>query len=79
MFFGGQNIPLVQFGTSGNNFVMAGDISMFAGQTGELKFVGGGLFDYVHFSKQPIPEPSVFGLFALGALFLAWRLGCRRR
>jgi hypothetical protein len=32
--FGGQNIPLVQLGNSGNNVIMAGDISMFAGQTG---------------------------------------------
>ena len=36
--FGGQGIPLVQFGTSGNNIILAGDISMFAGQTGELRF-----------------------------------------
>jgi len=29
--------------------------------------------DSVGFSNQPIPEPSVFGLFALGSLVLGWR------
>ena len=78
MFFGGQYIPLVQFGTSGNNIVMAGDISMFAGQTGELRFVGGGLFDDIQFSPVPIPEPGVLGLFGLGAVLLGWRLLWKR-
>ena len=64
--FGGQSIPLVQFGTSGNNIIMAGDISMFAGQTGELKFVGGGLFDAIRFSSQPIPEPGTVLLLIMG-------------
>jgi len=73
--FGGQPISLVQFGTSGNNLIMAGDISQFAGQTGELLFVGTGLFDAIQFSSQPIPEPSVLGLLGLGGLFV----GCYRR
>ncbi len=71
--FGGQNIPLVQFGTSGNNIIMAGNISMFAGQSGELRFLGTGLFDDIQFSNLPIPEPSAVGLFSLGALLLGWR------
>ena len=71
--FGSQVIPLVQFGTSGNNIIMAGDISMFAGQTGELRFVGTGLFDDIQFSNQPIPEPSTYCLFGLGAVLLGWR------
>ena len=50
--FGGQSIPLVQFGTSGNDIIMAGDISTFAGQTGELLFVGRGLFDDIQFSDM---------------------------
>ena len=71
--FAGQGIPLVQFGTSGNNIIMAGDISLFAGQTGELRFVGTGLFDDIQFSNQSIPEPSTICLCGLGALFLGWR------
>ena len=71
--FGGQNIPLVQFGTSGNNIIMAGNISMFAGQTGELLFSGGGLFDAIQFSSTPSPEPGKISLFVVGALFLGWR------
>ena len=71
--FAGHSIPLIQFGTSGNNIIMAGDISMFAGQTGELRFGGTGLFDDIQFSNQTIPEPSTFGLCGLGALFLGWR------
>ena len=76
--FGGQSIPLVEFGASGNNIIMAGDISMFAGQAGELRFVGTGLFDDMQFSNQPIPEPGTFCLFGLGALLLGWRFLCKR-
>lgn len=71
--FGGQNIPMVQLGTSGNNIIMAGNVSSFAGQTGELLFAGGGLFDDIQFSNQAIPEPSTYCLFGLGALLLGWR------
>ena len=72
VYFEGKNIPMAQFGTSGNNTIMVGDISRFAGQTGELRFVGGGFFDAVQFFNQPIPEPSTMGLFGLGALALGW-------
>ena len=72
--FGGNNIPMVQLGTSGNNIIMAGNISRFAGQTGQLLFAGGGLFDNIQFSYQAIPEPSVLGLSVIGGLLLAWRV-----
>jgi len=72
--FQGQNIPIVQLATSGNNLIMAGNISSFAGQTGQLLFDGGGLFDAIQFSSQPIPEPSAVSLLALGALLSAGRL-----
>ncbi len=71
--FGGQAISMVRFGTSGNNIVMAGDISQFAGQTGELRFAGTGLFDSIQFSTQQIPEPSTYGLIGLGALLFGYR------
>jgi len=77
--FGGQNIPVVQFGTIGNNIIMAGDISSFAGQTGQLVFAsGGGLVDAIQFSPQTIPEPGTFCLFGLGALLLGWRFLYKR-
>ena len=57
---------------------MAGDISMFAGQTGELRFAGAGLFDDIQFSNQPIPEPGTFCLFGLGALLLGRGFLCKR-
>ena len=41
-------------------------MSAFRGQTGELRFFGADYLDFIQFSEQPIPEPSVFGLFALG-------------
>ena len=80
--FAGQNIPLVQFGTSGNNTIIAGNISRFAGQTGELRFLGGGLFDDVRFSTSAIPEPGAVSMFCIGAVFIVvrgWKLGGRGR
>ena len=74
VYFGGQGIPMVQFGTFGDNVIMAGDISRFAGQTAELLFVGQGLFDDIQFSNQAIPEPSVLGLSVIGGLLLGWRV-----
>ena len=76
--FGGQNIPLVKLGSSGNNVIMAGNISMFAGQTGELRLGSdGGVLDNIQFSLELIPEPSAFALFALGALLFLTRLSRR--
>ena len=72
--FGGHLISMLQSGTSGNNIIMAGDISRFAGQTAELRFVGTGLFDDIQFSNQAIPEPSVLGLSVIGGLLLGWRV-----
>jgi len=77
--FGGQLIEMVKLGSTVNYDVLGGDISMFAGQTAELRFTGpanaGGFFDNVFFSAQQIPEPSAVGLFGLGALLF----GCRSR
>jgi hypothetical protein len=70
--FAGQNIYLVQLGTFGNYILMGGDISQFAGQTGELKFLGTGLFDAIQFSNQAIPEPSGLALFSVGALLVGF-------
>jgi hypothetical protein len=85
--FAGQNIPLVQLDITGSYLTLGGDISGIAGQTGELKFtLPSGAFSYnipyvdnIQFSNQLIPEPSVFGLFGLGALVLGWRLQAKPR
>ena len=56
---------------------LAGDVTAFAGTTAQLTFTSVNwitYFDDVQFSNLPVPEPSVFGLSALGALLLgcAW-------
>jgi hypothetical protein len=76
--FNGYQIPLTTLGSGANYTVLGGDISAFAGQTGELLFQGGGLLDNIQFSNLPVPEPSTFGLSALGAWLLGWRLLRRR-
>jgi hypothetical protein len=53
------------------------DISAFAGQTGELTFAvpwqSQGVLDDIQFSTQPVPEPSFFGLLALGCVLFGLR------
>lgn len=80
--FAGQTLPLTQIGSGNGYDILAGDISAFAGQTGELSFISGigpqghggaGFLDNIQFSPQAVPEPGVFGLSALGALLLALR------
>ena len=78
--FGGQQIPVVILGGSSSTYyIWGGDISAFAGQAGELRFLGDYSLDNIVFSNLPIPEPSVFGLSALGGLLLGWRVMGRRR
>jgi hypothetical protein len=71
-----------------SNYVEYGaDISAFAGLTGELRFTEQPItrndatvtLDQITFSNLPVPEPSVFGLSALGALLLNWRVLRRQR
>ena len=77
--FAGQPIPLLAVGSTSAYTIFEGDIAAFANQTGELLFQGGGWLDAIQFSDQAIPEPSVLGLSALGALLLGWRALARRR
>jgi hypothetical protein len=52
-----------------------------------LTFSDGGLFGFGNLHEElignivvvTVPEPGVLGLFALGALFLGWRLSWRRK
>jgi hypothetical protein len=77
--FAGQQIPVIMLGSTSTATILGGDIASFAGQTGELRFQGGGELDNIQFSNSPVPEPGVFGLTALGALLLGWRSLRRRR
>ncbi|MCW5553123.1 MAG: PEP-CTERM sorting domain-containing protein [Verrucomicrobiae bacterium] len=74
VFFNGTPVPLYQLVNNPNGSQMwGGDISAFSGQSGELRLLGADYLDYIQFSDEPIPEPGVLGLFALGSLLLAWR------
>lgn len=76
--FGDQVIPLFQLGAAANYNIMGGDVSAFAGSTGELRLTAlphfGAYLDNIFFSNQPIPEPGAIGFFVFGALLLGWRL-----
>jgi len=65
--FAGQQIPLFALGTGPNYTILGGDISAFAGQTGQLQFIGNALLDNIFFSPTQIPEPNTLAFAALGA------------
>jgi hypothetical protein len=75
--FGGQAIPLVQLGTTPNYSILGGDISAYAGQTGELRFTvpadSGAEIDNIQFSVLPVPEPGTLYVMAMGVLFASLR------
>jgi hypothetical protein len=79
--FAGNVIPTSAVGTSGGYTLYGGDVSAFAGQTGELIFtcpqLNGGRqevrLDAVSFSSVAVPEPTAFSLLGLGLLGLGWR------
>jgi hypothetical protein len=67
--FAGQPLQFTALSNAPNYGVYGADISRFAGQTGWLEFQaqGGGPLDNISFSAEPIPEPPIAGLSALGA------------
>ena len=81
---GGQQLSLAALGSGANYTLYGAAIPAWAGQTAELDFTvlagnphisNNYLFlDDIQFSNQSIPEPGVFGLSALGALLLGWRM-----
>ncbi len=75
--FGGQLIPTFKLSSTPNYDIFGGDISGFAGQTAELRFIGpansGGYFDNIFFSSQAVPEPSVLAIFGLSAMLFRYR------
>ncbi|MCX6929773.1 MAG: PEP-CTERM sorting domain-containing protein [Verrucomicrobia bacterium] len=81
---GGVDLPYSPISAGANYTLYGADISAFAGQLEQLMFTalpGGNNYwtlDDIQFSTQLVPEPGVFGLAALGALFLGWRVRRRR-
>ncbi len=80
--FIGHLLTLFELGRGTDYQIVGADISGFAGQTGELKFLmpdltpvgsSSSYLDNIQFSTQSIPEPGTLGLFAIGTLFLAYR------
>jgi hypothetical protein len=72
--FSGQAIPLAQIGSGPNYIILGGDVSQFAGQSGELRFTAGsGILDNIQFSSSPIPEPTTGALYGLGGLLVGLR------
>jgi len=73
--FGGNSIPLTLLGTTPNYSILGGDMSAFAGQSGELRFTASYFstfsLDNIQFSSQSIPEPSAVAVFGVGTLTLA--------
>ena len=74
----GQNIPLTALSSGSNYTLYGGDVSGYAGQTAQLNFSAPNLghdndwnLDDIVFSSSPIPEPSSFALFGVGALLLS--------
>jgi hypothetical protein len=84
----GTPVTMLPLSVGPNYTLYGGDITAMAGLTAELKITAPAnllpslnfvTIDGIQFSDQPIPEPSVFGLSALGALLLGWRVLGRRR
>ena len=74
--FAGQAIPLVQLGSTSRYLILGGDISAWAGTSGELRFTlpsiqfsyADPFLDNILFSTQSIPEPSIYSLLGCGVL-----------
>jgi hypothetical protein len=81
VFFAGQQIPLSVLGTGANYTIYGGDVSAFAGQTGELLFQANAIspsgwgtsLDNILFSNQSVPEPCALAVGALGTLLFSFR------
>ena len=71
--FGGNPIAIQQFGSTARFTAFAGDVSAFAGQSGELRFSQTGMLDGISFSALPVPEPGPAALFLAGAALVLSR------
>lgn len=89
VLLGGQQLSLFPLTSGANYTVFGADIHSWQGQVAQLDFtviaqrphvVNINIFlDSIEFSTQPIPEPGVIGLSALGALLFAWRWSKKSR
>ena len=75
--FNGQTLPLTVIGSTPNYNIYAANISVFAGQFGQLLFTtvpaGNDTIDNIQFLSTPVPEPSELALVALGISLLGFR------
>jgi hypothetical protein len=81
-----QIVPLQVMANGGSYLILAGDVSMWAGQTAQLSIGVGvpyngnsfpetlysGIIDAVGFSSTVVPEPSVLSFFGVSVLFFLW-------
>jgi hypothetical protein len=83
----GSALQVVQLQVTPSYTYYGCDVSGFAGQPEELTFTAlataSGLnnfyLDSIQFSNQPVPEPNVFALSALGASLIGWHVLRRRQ
>ena len=73
-------MPLVVLSAQAGYNLYGGDISQFAGQTGELRITTDSHFSYldaIQFSPVAVPEPNTVWLIAVG-LGMCWMWSRRR-
>jgi len=77
---GGQTINMIPLETFSNYTLYGANISSFAGDVETFSLIApptggpnGVEFDNIQFSTSAVPEPSIFGFFALGGAAFAWR------
>ena len=74
-------------GSGPNYTIYGGDVSAYAGRSGELRFTAntispstwGSALDNIFFSRLPVPEPTICALFTIAGLLFSGRLMNRCR
>lgn len=72
--FDGNALPLLQLDSRDGATIYGSDLTIFAGQSGDLRFTSQTRFDHLDgivFSTVAIPEPSA-GILLLGGLGILW-------
>jgi hypothetical protein len=83
--FNGQNVPFLPLSVILGRHMYGGDVSGYAGQTGELRFTENPItspfstaeIDNISFSPSPAPEPGTCALILCGAAL--WAVNRRSR